>query len=491
MWLRLGFFGTVCAECNSQRLNNYTIYSCTSSGMLYLTQNIVAAQVLVVGGGGGGGGVCTYCSEGGGGGGAGGYVLRSQVTFNAGVQYTVTVGVGGGYGQKGSASSITSESGTYIAYGGGEGASAFNEGGLGASGGGGNGSGGHHKGGTATQGNSGGFGYTYGPGGGGGGSGSAGLSVGSGGVGSQWSINRKFYAAGGGGGINCGSNNAAVLYGLGGSSIGGNGATGFTKSDVTTGGDAMASTGSGGGGGSCGSHGQLNTLGGSGSAGIILIAFIQCNAGYWLARLTDTSCSPCRAGTFSFFGDNSCTACPDGQFSSSGSASCIFKPTISPTISPTILSSNSPTFTSSQTPSTRPTPTSVPTARPTVIPYSPVFFAPLFQFEGNSYNLYTSLPQALTNTFTFLAWISTSTFPSTVVSLGRSAVSAGAEMMIDLDSTGRFRFRDFSPNTGYGFSTRGVAKVATGTVTDKKTPDVFFFAIRSLLPHMCIYRSTC
>lgn len=385
-------------------------------------------------------------------------MVKSQVSFNAGVQYSVIIGTGGGFGQLGGASSINSDSGTYIAYGGGIGASAFSSGGAGASGGGGTGSGGGRSGGSASQGNVGGFGNNVGPGGGGGGSGSAGLSDGSGGEGIKWSINGKYYAAGGGGGINY-----IFQYGLGGSAIGGNGASGYGGNGDGTGGNAVASTGSGGGGG-CGG---LNSRGGSGSAGIILIAFIQCNAGYWLARSTDTVCSQCIAGTYSAFGDNSCTACPAGMISSSGSASCTssISPTISPTILPTISPSQSPTFIFSQTPSAGPTPTAVPTtptARPTVIPFSPVFFASLFYLDGKHYNLYSSLPQALTNTFTFVAWITTSTYPATVVSLGRSAASVGAELVIDLDSTGRLRFRDYSPNTGYGFSARGVAKVAIG-----------------------------
>jgi hypothetical protein len=127
-----------------------------------------------------------------------------------------------------------------------------------------------------------------------------------------------------------------------------------------------------------------------------------------------------------------------------------------------------------------PTASAVPTAGPTVIPYSPVFFQKMLFFDGEVYHQYASLPIANFTTFTFAAWVSTSTYPAIVVSLGRSAAaSAGGECVIDLDKTGRLRFQDYSPNTGYGFSARAVGRVATGScnlsINQKECVCVFVF----------------
>jgi hypothetical protein len=79
--------------CSSQRVNDYIIYSCSSSGSLSFAGSI-AARVLLVGGGGGGGRGGSPCGEGGGGGGAGQYLEVFPVNFNGGAQYTFTIGAG-------------------------------------------------------------------------------------------------------------------------------------------------------------------------------------------------------------------------------------------------------------------------------------------------------------------------------------------------------------------------------------------------------------
>ena len=173
-------------------------------------------------------------------------------------------------------------------------------------------------------GNAGGTGLREIVGGGGGGAGGSGDSNGQGGAGKQWSINSVYYAGGGGGG-----RSGSGQYGLGGSSIGGASSSSFCAS----GGNAISNTGSGGGGGAACCCGAVSSSsGGSGSAGIVLIAFVQCNAGYGLAVSTDTSCTQFSAGTFSpTFGTNTCSSCPAGQYSSAGSASCLIYPTMAPT----------------------------------------------------------------------------------------------------------------------------------------------------------------
>lgn len=294
--------------------NHYRVYSCTKSGTVSFSREI-SARVLVVGPGGNGGSGKYGCVEGGGGGGAGQFLEAFAVNFKAGVPYTVTV--------DSKSSSIQSGSNTYTAIKGGDGADANSNAGTGASGGGGNGCFGNRDGGTSLvgilnhkRGNSGGAGVKEGPGGGGGGAGGAGFigsstSDGDGGVGKQWSVNGVYYAAGGGGGYS----RFNAESGEGGSSIGGNGGT----TRCASGSNAAANTGSGGGGGGgdCGSGSP--SPGGSGSSGIVLIAFIECQAGYYAQA---ESCSQCPAGKSSSYGDNICSICSAGKYSSAGAAQC-------------------------------------------------------------------------------------------------------------------------------------------------------------------------
>lgn len=316
-WLCFGFgscsgFGVpdVTSVCDvSHLVNDYTVYSCTKTGVFSFSRN-VKARVLVVGSGGYGGSRVEACGEGGGGGGGGQFLEVLSVQFNAGVQNNVVIGPGGG--------SITSVTAIkfanlfYSAIGGGNGANANNDAGIGASGGGGNGCNYNRPGGQSFGGlgYSGGTGINRGPGGGGGGAGGAGGSDGSGGIGKQWSVNSLYYAAGGGGGYSSFSGK----YGQGGSNIGGTGGS----AACVSGSDAAPNTGSGGGGGA----GDCQSSGGRGSSGVVLIAFIECKAGYALALPTDESCSQCPAGKSSLYGDNSCTTCLAGKYSSSGSAQC-------------------------------------------------------------------------------------------------------------------------------------------------------------------------
>jgi Putative Ig domain len=250
--------------------------------------NISTAETLVIGGGGGGG--SNGNTTGGGGGGAGGYIYNASTSFAPGTAYTLSIGTGGvgrqqsnsspSSGSKGGSSSISGSGfSTITAAGGGGGASNQSGGKLsdvdGASGGGGNyntppGSG------TVGQGNAGangeGINATWVSFGGGGGGGSAATPSqpatgfgGTGGIGTANSITGTslYYAAGGGGGVRSG-----YTAGLGGSSIGGNGVVG-----TGAGGNASpANRGSGGGGGG-GDGNNTGYIGGTGSDGVIVIAY--------------------------------------------------------------------------------------------------------------------------------------------------------------------------------------------------------------------------
>jgi len=254
----------------------------------------VIAEALVVAGGGGGG--TNGNTTGGGGGGAGGYLYNNSLAFNRGTAYTLTIGAGGAGRARATMSHTTPESGfkggnsslsgsgiaSMIAVGGGGGISN-QSGGVVSDANGGSGGGGNYQNpfGSATpsgQGNNGGqtntslgFGNEAAfAGGGGGGSGSVGGNStnsqgGTGGSGTANSITGTslFYAAGGGGGARGG-----YTAGGGGSGIGGNGSTG-----TSNGGNApVANRGSGGGGGG-GSDNIPSTIGGTGSDGVIIIAY--------------------------------------------------------------------------------------------------------------------------------------------------------------------------------------------------------------------------
>lgn len=263
---------------NTYTVSNYTEYTLTFSYAVY-------ASILVVGGGGGGG-----CSVGSGGGGGGivYMVTPSLYTFPKGT-YKIRVGAGGmpmlSTNNDSSINGTTSiifdslNNALISALGGGRGNGQSNNypNNI-ASRSGGSGAGGcrwSNNGGSGTQTTSTlistisktyGFGFSGGPGnnnnpfesGGGGGAGANGIRL-NGGNAKLINItgNNEYYAAGGGG---C-SNNGGLGYG-------GQGSTGVYLGGIgsyTNGGDAIDNTGSGGGGGLSG--------GGTGSAGIIIIAF--------------------------------------------------------------------------------------------------------------------------------------------------------------------------------------------------------------------------
>jgi hypothetical protein len=225
-------------------------------------QNTIC-DILIVGGGGGGG------NFGGGGGGAGGYYYQTNITIPAG-NYTINVGKGGIAAPDNNTTGGNGGDTTFYgitAKGGGGGASdnapTANSGGSG---------GGAVWNGTAgldndtnTDGNNGGTpintaDQNYGSGGGG--ADSTGFTNGNGGTGKSNSITGAtiFYAAGGGGGRNQGTD----WSGTGGSSIGGNGGDGAT---VGTSGLTGSGSGGGGGGGTGGENG------GNGGSGIVIIRF--------------------------------------------------------------------------------------------------------------------------------------------------------------------------------------------------------------------------
>jgi len=264
--------------------NGYRIHTFTTVGSQTFTvttsPSIAVFQVLVVGGGGGGGGYYN-----GGGGGAGGAAYTTSFTIAPG-SYTVTVG-GGGTGQSGYASAggtgTSSSFSSLTGSGGGGGGSDNNVNGVSGGCGGGMGPLGAASPGSGTQGYAGGYGTNganmgnlggaYGSGYGGGGGGGMG-SVGSnaltsggpgwGGLGKSYTVGGQTYfvAAGGGAGT---ADTDNTNFGLGGSSIGGNG--GLNAVRVATSG--AANTGSGGGG-----FGRNGTgSGGSGGSGTVIIAY--------------------------------------------------------------------------------------------------------------------------------------------------------------------------------------------------------------------------
>eukprot|EP00597_Dinobryon_sp_UTEXLB2267_P000838 CAMPEP_0170076480 /NCGR_PEP_ID=MMETSP0019_2-20121128/13470_1 /TAXON_ID=98059 /ORGANISM="Dinobryon sp., Strain UTEXLB2267" /LENGTH=346 /DNA_ID=CAMNT_0010288197 /DNA_START=312 /DNA_END=1352 /DNA_ORIENTATION=- len=109
-------------------------------------------------------------------------------------------------------------------------------------------------------------------------------------------------------------------------------------------------------------------------------------------------------------------------------------------------------------------PSLVPTTSPSnMIPFLPLLQVPLFQFQGNNFNSYTALNQTLQKTFTFAAWIQTSTYPAVIVSLGHSVANVdGGEFTIQIDADHHLYFWDYSPLTGRGFSAHGGKDVCSG-----------------------------
>ena len=342
----------------------YVEFKSTAQGNAIVFPQNTSCRVLVVAGGGSGGVTV-------GGGGAGAMIHLTSVEFQAGVEYTVTVGLGGlgktytvlDYGNDGGNSSISSTMGTKIlAIGGGGGAKHNNNGKSGGSGGGGPTTS------TKTQypgsalssnipsgifGNSGGYGsvngggadycgiygYCYG-GGGGGGAGSTGFDAvrgyndtypALGGKGGNCIANdiagvMRGYAAGGGGGVYY-----ANYTGLGGGcnlstsvwvTLGGQGGWGSLK-----GSDAVANTGSGGGG-----SGFWLGDSGSGSDGIVILQWDCCSycskptlcPNNTFARCTSFASNICCGpGTYFLEGvHTACQQCPAGTYGNGSTTAC-------------------------------------------------------------------------------------------------------------------------------------------------------------------------
>jgi hypothetical protein len=253
------------------------------------TAQIVAETLVVAGGGGGGSNGNT---TGGGGGGAGGYLYSTSTAFLKGSSYSLSVGLGGtgrqqstsspSSGNKGGSSSISGSGFSSITAIGGGGGVSNQSGGILSDSSGGSGGGGNYVNpsgtGTSGQGNNGGNSWSYVSGAnelafaGGGGGGSGGTpsngtnsAAGNGGDGTSNSITGTalFYAAGGGGGARGG-----YTSGTGGSGIGGGGSVGSSLGGNAT----VANRGSGGGGGG-GNGNNPQYIGGSGSDGVIIIAY--------------------------------------------------------------------------------------------------------------------------------------------------------------------------------------------------------------------------
>ena len=241
----------------------------------FTTTEPLLCDILIVAGGGAGG------ASAGGGGGAGGliYLSNQNLTTNT---YNIIVGKGGNISQSQNGYNSSYES--FIAIGGGSGATMDGSPSVGGSGGGGSRFPGGTRNatlvgqtgalGTSGQGNAGGDGKNQNgndsAGGGGGGAGGSGVSAfitgrgANGGVGLEFSITgTATYYAGGGGGGSASEHSVAGSGGLGG---GGNGAIW-----ASSGGNAIANTGGGGGGGS--SYPGERRDGGNGGSGVVIIRY--------------------------------------------------------------------------------------------------------------------------------------------------------------------------------------------------------------------------
>ena len=276
---------TANGDVTNTRTPLYKIDTFTSDGSWTKPSGVTSFDVLVVAGGGSGG------RHGGSGGGAGGLIYAENYTIPDGT-YSITIGSGGtgATGTSNTAGGDSSIGSLLVAKGGGKGVNTGNTvsgspftGGSGA--GGGNGS---TSGFAATQpsqsgdsgtygfGNSGGDGLSSGDfqGGGGGGAGAAGSNApsstrgGDGGSGKTLSISGSSvtYAGGGGGASHVDSGGSSSSGGSGGGGAG-------NSSHGSNGGDATG-YGSGGGGG-----GKDGTRGGNGSAGIVIIRYIEAKPG--------------------------------------------------------------------------------------------------------------------------------------------------------------------------------------------------------------------
>lgn len=275
-------FGELARTANSPKMFGVSSSDEIQKGDVYIFKNVesseslllpraVKADILVVGGGGAGAnpGSATARVGGAGGGGAGG-MIETNAFLPLGT-YEIIVGRGGispatqGVGANGEPSKILFNGATkYEAFGGGGGGFL----GVGANGGSGGGASMGNGGvGLLGQGSAGGksaFNCAGGGGGGAGGIGGATLAIGvggGGGLGKASTITgaKLYYAAGGGGGSRDGNNTA-----FGGSGVGGNGGSAVAKAT-----DGWRNSGSGGGGGS------LNTKGGNGGSGIVVVKIID------------------------------------------------------------------------------------------------------------------------------------------------------------------------------------------------------------------------
>ena len=266
---------------------DYTVHTITADGN-FVTNATITVDYLIVGGGGGGGQDRGVGGKGGGGGGGAGVLSAASQSFAA-ATYAAVIGAGGAQDVDGGDTTFNS----LTAGGGGAGGAEVEDGNAGRAtdgSGGGGGSHGSNSGGAGNgNGNAGGDGRTYpgDAGGGGGGRGGVGQNApghnegGDGGAGLSNSITGSavYYGAGGGGGTNI---NAEC--GVGGSSVGGDGAHGSQIGQDATG------YGNGGGGSGLVPPGTA----GAGSDGVVIVRRLTAAAiggGDLTLQSTDTTAS--------------------------------------------------------------------------------------------------------------------------------------------------------------------------------------------------------
>jgi len=237
----------------------YTI-TFINSGTINFTSQILNTKLLVVGGGGGGGGGggnLNQPNNNGGGGGGGGGIGYLNTTMNNAIQYTITVGTGGGAGNghngggPGINSSFIQNSTNYLTSTGGGAGQGISTGSGGGAGG------------TSTSASA----FTYTPYNGG-----AGGSVGY--IGNPTvplmpiiiNSTNYYYSGGGAGGV------GGIIVPLLGGGAGSNGTGGSLQASVDVNGINAVSYGSGGG-GAAGNSGTINSLGGTGAKGVVIIVF--------------------------------------------------------------------------------------------------------------------------------------------------------------------------------------------------------------------------
>jgi hypothetical protein len=259
-------------------------YSGINEGTDALSPTNYSVDFLVIAGGGGGGNEADGFASGGGGAGGyrnsyasessgGGGSTETDITFNIGTVYTITVGAGGAVSSNGVDSSISGTGLSTITStggGGGKGNANGNSGGSGGGGGEGSRTGGS---GTANQGFAGGNGTAGSPytGGGGGGASAVGVTSNgstraSGGAGLASSITGSSVSRGGGGGA---SSTLGSLVGNGGTGGGGAGTVASSNNAVA----GTANTGGGGGGG----FGRVGDPAKAGGSGVVILRMPTAN----------------------------------------------------------------------------------------------------------------------------------------------------------------------------------------------------------------------